>query len=97
MNSSRFSQALLKATESFSVSLTHSLLCGVVVMTSDWELVGSEFKYRKFFFFRKEKSSLISLILNTKSEKHNYVNFSVHTIAKTETQTIIELLSSCKS
>ena len=52
--------------ESFSASPTHSLLCGVVVMTPDWESVGCEFKYRNAFFL-KEKPSLI---LNTKSEKH---------------------------
>ena len=55
--------------ESFSASPTHSWLCGEVVMTPDWESVGCEFKYRNAFFW-KEKPSLISLILNTKSEKH---------------------------
>ena len=54
---------------SFSLSLIHSWLCGVVVMAPDWESVSCEFKYRIFFW--KEKSSLISLILNTKSEKHD--------------------------
>ena len=62
MNSTRISQARLKETESFSVSPTHSWLCGVVTMTPDWESVGN-------FCFWKEKPSLISLILNTKSEK----------------------------
>ena len=37
----------------------------------DWESVGCEFKYRNAFFW-KEKPSLISLILNTKSEKHEW-------------------------
>ena len=58
-------------TESFSVSPTHSWLCDVVVKTPDWESVGYEIKYRNFCFC-KEKSSLISLILNRKSEeKHD--------------------------
>ena len=35
-------------------------------MTPDWESVSCE----NFCFFWKEKSSLISLILNTKSKKH---------------------------
>ena len=35
----------------------------------------SEFKYSTGIFnFLKEKPSLISLILNTKSEKHDWVN-----------------------
>ena len=41
-----------------------------MVMTPDWESVGCEFKYRTFCFW-KEKPSLISLILNTKLEKHD--------------------------
>ena len=42
-----------------------------MVMTPDWEPVGCEFKYNTgIFSFLKEKPSLISLILNTKSEKH---------------------------
>ena len=45
---------------------------GVMVMTPDWESVGCEFKHRiGIFRFWKEKPSLISLILNTKSEKHD--------------------------
>ena len=71
VNSTKISQAWLKVTESFSVSSTHSWLCGVVVKTPDLESVGCEFKYRIFCFW-KEKSSLISLILNTKSEKHDW-------------------------
>ena len=44
---------------------------GIMVKTPDWESVGCEFKYRIFFgFFWKRNSSLISLILNIKSEKH---------------------------
>ena len=44
---------------------------GVMFMIPDWELVGCEFKYSTgIFSFLKEKSSLISLILNTKSEIH---------------------------
>ena len=41
-------------------------------MIPDWEPVGCyEFKYATgIFSFLKEKPSLISLILNTKSEKH---------------------------
>ena len=58
-------------TESFSGSATHSWFCCVVVKTSDWESVSCEFKYRNFFCFCKEKSSLISLIINAKSEKHD--------------------------
>ena len=54
MNSTRISQALLKATESFSVSNAHSWLCGVVVMTPDWESVGCEFKYRDFCFLARK-------------------------------------------
>ena len=77
MNSTRISQASLKVTESISVPSTHSGLCGVVVMTSDWESVGCEFKYRSFCFW-EEKPSLISLILNTKSEKDDcFVNVDV--------------------
>ena len=72
MNSTRISQAWLKVTENFSVSPTHSWLCGEVVKTRDWESVGWVFKYRIFFCFWKEKPSLISLILNTKSEKHEW-------------------------
>ena len=63
MNSTRISQARLKATGSFSVSPTHSWLCGVVLKTPDWELVGCEFKSRFFFLFFEEKPSLNSLIL----------------------------------
>ena len=54
MNSTRISQAGLKATVSFSVSASHSCLCGVVVKTPDWESVGSEFKYRSFCFFQRK-------------------------------------------
>ena len=66
MNSTRISQALLKVTESFSASPTHSWLCGVVVKTPDWESLGFSSNTGFFLFL----SSLISLILNTKSEKH---------------------------
>ena len=75
MNSTRISQAWLKVTENFSMSPTHSWLFGVVVMTPDWESVGCEFKYSDILFFGKKKSSLISLILNTKSEKHDCLHF----------------------
>ena len=50
MNSTGISQALLKVTESFSVSPTHSWLFGVMVMTSDWESVGCKFEHRNFGF-----------------------------------------------
>ena len=43
------------------MSPTYSWLCGVIVMTPDWELVGCEFKYRDLCFW-KEWPSLISLI-----------------------------------
>ena len=68
MNSTRFSQAWLKAAGSYP---THSWLCGVVVKILDWESVGSEIKYSNFCFFFKENPSLISVILNTKLEKHD--------------------------
>ena len=59
------------------MSPTHGWLCGVVVMTPDWESVGCEFKYRNFFW--KEKPSQISLILNTKSEKNmNVILIHIH-------------------
>ena len=41
-----------------------------MVMTPDWESVGCEFKYSKGIFIFLIKKSLISLILNTKLEKH---------------------------
>ena len=41
-----------------------------MVMIPDSESVGSEFKYSNFIFLER-KSSLISLILNTKSQKHD--------------------------
>ena len=65
MNLTRFSHARLKVTESFAVSPNHSWLCGIVVMTPDWESVGFEFKYRNFCVL-KERLGLISLILNLK-------------------------------
>ena len=65
--SSPFNESFL-VLKDFSVSPTHS--CGVVVKTLDWELVSYLFKYRNFCFW-KEKSSVINLILNTKSEKHD--------------------------
>ena len=40
-------------TESFSTSLIHSCLFGVMVTTPDWESVGCEFKYRNFGFGMK--------------------------------------------
>ena len=44
-----------------------------MVMTPDWESVICEFKYSTgIFSFLKEKPSLVSLILNTKLEKHDY-------------------------
>ena len=70
MNSTRISQAWLKVAESFSVTPTHSWLCGVVAKNPDCKSVGWGFKYRIFYFW-KEKSNLTSLILNTKSEKHD--------------------------
>ena len=70
MNSTRISQARLNVTESFSVSHSHSWLFGVMVKTLDCESVGCESKYRNFLFFWKEKPWLISLILNTNSEKY---------------------------
>ena len=42
-----------------------------MVMTPDWQSIGCEFKYRNFSF-SDEKLSLISVILNTKSEKHDW-------------------------
>ena len=54
MNLTRISEAWLKVTESFSVSPTDS-----------GESIGWEFKYKNFFLW-KERSSLISLILNSK-------------------------------
>ena len=33
----------MNVTESFSMYATHSWLCGIVVMTLDWESVGCEF------------------------------------------------------
>ena len=53
------------------MSPTHSWLFGVMVKTLDLESVGCELRYMISFVFWKEKPSLISLILNTKSEKHN--------------------------
>ena len=52
-----------KLSVSFSVSPTHSWLSGVMVKTPDWESVDCELKYRDFCFW-KERSSVISLILN---------------------------------
>ena len=85
MNSTRISQAWLKVTESFSMSPNHSWLCGVVVMNPDWESVGCEFKYSDILFFGKKKSSLItsSLILNTKSEKHEWFYIGLFGLSKT--------------
>ena len=42
----------------------------------DWESVGCESQYRNFLFF-----CLISLILNTKLEKHDYFRFCPKTDA----------------
>ena len=39
------------------MSPTHGWLCGVVVMTSDWESVGSDFKYRNFNFWERKAYS----------------------------------------
>ena len=39
-------------------------------MTPDWKSVGSGFKYSNFRFW-KEEPSLISLSVNTESEKHD--------------------------
>ena len=44
----------MEVTESFSVSLTPSWLCGVVPMAPDWESVGCEFKYRNFCVYGKK-------------------------------------------
>ena len=41
-------------TESFSVSPTHSWLCGVVVKVPDWESVGCEYV---FVFAKKVQSN----------------------------------------
>ena len=55
------------------MSPTDSWLCSVVVKSPDWESAGCEFKYSKGMFSSlKEKSSLISQILNTKSEKREW-------------------------
>ena len=45
-----------------------------MVMIPGWQSGDCEFKYWIFFLFLKENPSLISLILNTKSEKHDYLN-----------------------
>ena len=55
------------------MSPTHSWLCGVVVKTPDRESV----QIQEFFCFCKEQSSLISQILNTRSEKHDSVDYSL--------------------
>ena len=47
MNSTRISQAWLKATESCSVSPTHSWLFDVMVMATDWGSVGCEVLFGK--------------------------------------------------
>ena len=52
MYSTRINQARLKSTESFSVSVTHSWLCGVIVMTHDWESVGVQI-WEVLFFGKK--------------------------------------------
>ena len=75
MNSIRISHAWLKVTESFSVSPTHRWLFDVMVMTPDLKSVGCD---AGIFVFWKEKPSLISLILNTKSEKHKSATFDGH-------------------
>ena len=50
-------------------------------MTPDWEVVGCEFKYSTGIFgFLKKKPSLISLILNTKLEKHDSFSKSPYLI-----------------
>ena len=55
------------------MSPADSWLCSVVVKSPDWESAGCEFKYSAgMFSFLKEKSSLISQILNTKSEKREW-------------------------
>ena len=61
---------VVKVTESFSVSPTHSFLFGVMVMTPDGESVGCEFEYRNFCFWKERPTcSLISLSLNFKIGK----------------------------
>ena len=72
MNSTRISWEWLKATDDFSVSITHSWLFGVMVMTPDWESVGCEFQYRNFCLW-KERPSLTSLIL-IQNRKNQIIN-----------------------
>ena len=57
---------MAEGSESFSVSPTDSWLCGVVVKTPDLGV-----QIQDFFCLWKEKPSLISLILNTKLDKHD--------------------------
>ena len=53
-----------------------------MVLTPDWEVVGCEFKYSTgIFSFLKKKPSLISLILNTKLEKHDSFSKSPYLIS----------------
>ena len=74
MNSTRISHAQLKVTESFSVSQTHSWLSWCNGYDS-WPRISRlwvQIQHRSFNFFGKKKPSLISLILNAKSEKHDW-------------------------
>ena len=65
MNSTRISHARLKVTESFSVPPTHSWLS----RNNGYD--SCEFKHSTgIFSFAKKNPSLISLILNTKSEMY---------------------------
>ena len=60
----------MKATESFSVSPTHSWLSGVVVMTPDMGISRLCVQIQEFVgVFGKKSLDLISLILNIKLEK----------------------------
>ena len=52
MNSTRISQAWVKVSESFSLSLTYSWHSGVMVMIPDWELAG--YTNTEIFVFGKK-------------------------------------------
>ena len=77
MNSTRISQALLKAVESFSGSPTHSWLCGVVVKTPDWKSVGCEFKY-KCVHIHWVPLTTSSVITSTRIQRANNFVWSWH-------------------
>ena len=69
----------MNSTENFSLPPTHNWLFSVMVMTSDRESEGCEFKYRNFCTW-KERSRLISL--NSKWKKHNVMHL-LHLFRKT--------------